>query len=106
MSLLAIITGILTLVNYAFLTGQIYPVFIGVFLQAVLTIVTFMTALAYRGRRQRRDYVHGGYKIFTLRFGIIMVSCCSYCHIIESIWTFKSFLIRHFTHSLLCRKRL
>ncbi|ATO54311.1 hypothetical protein AB0Y04_06250 [Loigolactobacillus coryniformis] len=75
MSLLAIITGILTLVNYAFLTGQIYPVFIGVFLQAVLTIVTFMTALAYRGRRQRRDYVHGGYKIFTLRFGIIMVSC-------------------------------
>lgn len=34
-----------------------------------------MTALAYRGRRQRRDYVHGGYKIFTLRFGIIMVSC-------------------------------
>lgn len=44
MSLLAIITGILTLANYAFLTGQIYPVFVGTFLQAVLTIVTFMTA--------------------------------------------------------------
>ncbi|MFC6170926.1 hypothetical protein [Loigolactobacillus jiayinensis] len=74
MSLLAIVTGFLTLANYYFLTGQTYSPLIGSLLQTVLLIATIRAVFSYRGRKQRSDYQQRGYQIFTWRFAIIIFS--------------------------------
>ena len=75
MVLIAILTGILALLNYAWqanfeLSSSLQIVSIA--LQVVLMVITVIAAVRYRGRRRRMGFE--GYRVFTFPFAIIFLS--------------------------------
>ena len=75
--LAAILTGAMSLLNYYLwssgnLTDKMQ--FASLFIQLILLIVTSAAAILYNGRRRKKLYSMAPYKIFTLPFGIILIS--------------------------------
>jgi len=76
-TLLAIVTGLATFFNYGLwtnsdLTYSLQLISIG--MQIVLVLLTLFSPFNYRGRRSVPNYKGGWYKIWTIRFSIIMIS--------------------------------
>jgi hypothetical protein len=74
---LAILTGILSILNYAWwLSAELSPTLqiISIAAQAVLAVITIFAAVRYRGKRVRKSYDGAGYKIFTIPFAVIFLS--------------------------------
>ncbi len=74
---LAIVTGVLTLLNYYWQSAYDLSVplqVVSVVAQAVLLTGTILAAVAYQGRRSRPSYGGGWYRIWTFRFAIIVLS--------------------------------
>lgn len=77
MILLAILTGSLTLFNYYIWAN--YSIsenmkIISLGFQFVLLLLTIFSVLKYSGRKSRPSYSGGYYKVWTLRFAIIILS--------------------------------
>ena len=72
--LIAIVTGILSLANYAWQTSGSASQVQSLILQFILAAVTLIALFGYSGKRTRKNYEIGKPRIFTLRFAIIFVS--------------------------------
>lgn len=75
--LVAILTGAMSLANfYMWSKGRVTGgmQYVSVSLQLFLLILTIAAAISYGGRRRKKLYPMAPYKIFTLPFGIILVS--------------------------------
>jgi hypothetical protein len=74
--LVAALTGIAAFFNYYWWANYELPValrVISIASQAVLTVITVIAAIRYRGKRLRKSYDGAGYKIFTVPFAIIFL---------------------------------
>ena len=75
--LIAIITAILSFFNYSFWTSYnldfLYKLF-SVSAQGLLLIVTLFVTISYSGKKLTFNYVNRAYKIFTIRYSILLIS--------------------------------
>ena len=75
--LIAIITAILSFLNYSFWTSNnldfLYKLF-SVIAQGLLLIVTLFATISYSGKKLTFNYVNPSYKIFTIRYSILIIS--------------------------------
>jgi hypothetical protein len=74
---IALLTGAASLLNYFWwanneLSAELRIVSIAA--QAVLTLLTVIAAVRYRGKRLRKSYDGAGYKIFTVTFAVVIMS--------------------------------
>ncbi|MDR2896703.1 MAG: hypothetical protein LBV30_08680 [Propionibacteriaceae bacterium] len=77
MVLAAIVTGVLAFLNYLWqASANLTPALqiISVLISLALTVITIIAAIVYNGRRLRPSFDGGWYSIWTLRYGIIMLS--------------------------------
>ena len=77
MLFLAVLTGALSLANYALWVN--FPLELplkiaAIAAQVVFTALTVFAAVSYRGKRMRNSYGFAGYKIWTIPFAVILVS--------------------------------
>jgi hypothetical protein len=75
--LVALLTGVASLLNYFWwANSELSAEFkiISIAEQAVLTLLTVIAAVRYRGKWLRRSYDGAGYKIFTLPFALVFMS--------------------------------
>ncbi|MDR0922476.1 MAG: hypothetical protein LBM95_08845 [Lactobacillales bacterium] len=78
---MSIVLGILTLiasfVNYTawasgYFSGSLE--LISLLIQGVLTFIMLLAGISYNGKRMRKSYDGGAYRIFTLPFSVILLS--------------------------------
>lgn len=74
MILLAFLTGISSLYLYSLVYQGTIALTLGLIIQAILLLLTLIAIFSYKGKRTTRSYDGGGYRIWTLRFGIIVLS--------------------------------
>ncbi|KZK37645.1 hypothetical protein ACWOAN_03745 [Lactococcus taiwanensis] len=65
--LLALISGIGSLLNLYLLDGQLL-------LQGLLTLLAWVALFTFRGKKSRSSYEHDGTRIFTFRFALILLA--------------------------------
>ncbi|WP_100066041.1 hypothetical protein [Miniphocaeibacter massiliensis] len=97
MVFLAILTGLLSLGNFYINANwnlSESAVFLTLIAQVVLTILTIFAAFGYKGRREVNGYK--GYKIWTFRFAIIMVSVLGNICVLATIGLNKFGIINMF----------
>jgi hypothetical protein len=74
---IALLTGAASFLNYFGWTNYDLSAefkIISIATQAVLTLLTVIAAVRYRGKRLRRSYDGAGYKIFTIPFAVVFLS--------------------------------
>jgi hypothetical protein len=74
---IALLTGAASHLNYFWWANyELSAEFriISIAAQAVLTLLTVIAAVRYRGKRLRRSYDGAGYKIFTMPFAVVFLS--------------------------------
>ncbi|KAF1300180.1 MULTISPECIES: hypothetical protein [Enterococcus] len=74
MFVLAIITGIATIFLYYLIMNATISLTIATILQLGLLVLTILAKILYRGPKKRGSYDGGWYKIWTIRYGLIMLS--------------------------------
>jgi hypothetical protein len=74
---LAIVTGALSALNYYWHAGyelSLFAEIVGLVAQVFLATLTVLAAVTYRGQRSRPSYGSGNYRIWTVRFCVIIIS--------------------------------
>jgi hypothetical protein len=74
---IAVLTGVCSLINYFLWSSYELPdvlKIVSIAVQIILTAVTVIAAVQYRGRRLRMSFDTAGYKIFTFPFALIFLS--------------------------------
>ncbi|MGX7024619.1 hypothetical protein [Vagococcus hydrophili] len=74
MIVLAILTGSSSLYLYSLVYQGTVSIFPAMIVQGILLLITLIAIFSYKGKRTTRSYDGGGYRIWTLRFGIIVLS--------------------------------